>query len=87
MSDVARIDPADDGVLRFYSVYARRSADFAVIETDFDCKALGGPQAEYEAKKHADKLRRSKPPYDRIRISLCIIHPIMSEGPEDSNDD
>jgi hypothetical protein len=87
MSDVARIGPADDGVLRFYSVYARRSADFSVIDTEFDCKALGGPQAEHEARKHADKLRRSKPPYDQIRISLCIIHPIMSEGFEDSNDD
>ena len=80
MSDVARIGPADDGVLRFYSVYARRSADFAVIETEFDCKALGGPQAEYEAMKHADKLRRSKPPYDQVRVTLCIVHPVLSDG-------
>jgi len=80
MSDVARIGPADDGVLRFYSVYARRSADFSVIETEFDCKALGGPLAEHEARKHADKLRRSKPPYDQIRVTLCIVHPVLSEG-------
>lgn len=80
MSDVARISPADDGVLRFYSVYARRSADFSVIEKEFDCKALGGPQAEHKARAHADKLRRSKPPYDQIRVTLCIVHPVLSEG-------
>lgn len=80
MGDVARIGPADDGVLRFYSVYARRSSDFSVIEREFDCKALGGPLAEYEARKCADKMRRSKPPYDQVRVTLCIVHPVLSEG-------
>jgi len=80
MSDVARIGPADDGVLRFYSVYARRSTDFSVIATAFDSKALGGPQAEHKARAHVDKLRRSKPPYDQIRVTLCIVHPVLSEG-------
>ena len=80
MSDVANIGPADDGVLRFYSVYARRSSDFVVLEKEFDCNKLGGVNAEHEAKKHVEKLRNSKPPYDQFRVSLCIVHPIMSEG-------
>jgi hypothetical protein len=84
VSDVARIRPADDGVLRFYSVYARRSADFSVIETEFDCKALGGPQAEHKARQHVDKLRRFKPPYDQIRVTLCIVHPVLSVGFEET---
>jgi hypothetical protein len=83
MSEVARIGPADDGVERFYRLYARRSSDFAVIESDFCCRALGGAVAENKVKQLAERLMRSKPRYDQVRISLHIVHPIMERGFDD----
>ena len=84
MSDVARIGPADDGVQRFYRLYARRSSDFAVVESDYCCRTLGGTVAEHRARQHAEQLlTRSKPRYDQVRVTLHVVHPIMERGFDD----
>jgi len=84
MSEVARIGPADDGVQRFYRLYARRSADFVVFESDFCCRTLGGAAAENQARKEAEWLMKTcKPAYDQVRITLHVVYPIMEKGFED----
>ena len=83
MSEVARIGPADDGVQRFYRLYARRSSDFAVVENEFCCRTLGGAVAENKVKQHAAELIGGKPPYDQIRITLHVVHPIFERGFDD----
>jgi hypothetical protein len=83
MSEVAKIGPADDGVQRFYRLYARRASDFVVAEHDFCCRTLGGAVAEHKARKHAEWLMKTKPPYDQVRITLHVVHPIMERGFED----
>ena len=83
MSEVARIGPADDGVQRFYRLYARRSSDFAVDEYDFCCRTLGGAVAENKARQQAERLMKTKPAYDQVRITLHVVHPIMERGFDD----
>ena len=83
MSEVARIGPADDGVQRFYRMYARRSSDFVVDEYDFCCRTLGGAAAEHAARQQAEWLLRTKPAYDQVRITLHVVHPIMERGFDD----
>ena len=83
MSEVARIGPADDGVQRFYRLYARRSSDFAVLESEFCCRTLGGAVAEHKVKQQAMRLMKSTPQYDQVRVTLHVVHPIMEKGFED----
>jgi hypothetical protein len=81
MSEIARIGPADDGVQRFYRLYARRSSDFAVFEHDFCCRTLGGAVAENQARKMIERLMKQG--RDQVRITLHVVHPIMERGFED----
>ena len=81
MSEVAKIGPADDGVQRFYRLYARRSSDFAVVEDDFCCRTLGGWVAEHRARQQAERLMKQG--CDQVRVTLHVVHPIMERGFED----
>lgn len=83
MSEISKIGTADDGVQRFYRLYARRKSDFVVLESDFCCRTLGGAVAEHKARKEAEWLMKTKPKYDQVRITLHVVHPIMERGFDD----
>ena len=78
MSEVAKIGPADDGVQRFYRLYARRSSDFAVVEDDFCCRTLGGAVAEHRARQQAERLMKQG--YNQVRVTLHVVYPIIEAG-------
>ena len=80
MSDVSRIGPADDGVQRFYRLYARRSSDFAIIKTDYCCRTLGGAVAERKVGQHAEQLLTRKPVFDQVRVTLHVVYPLIEMG-------
>lgn len=78
MNDVSQLEIQDDGILRFYRVYARRPSDFAVLEEEFNCREHGGENAEHMAKRAGAKLIGQG--FTQVKIDLVIVHPIARVG-------